>query len=815
MKTDVFISYHTKSSLHIAEAVCNHLETEKISCWYAPRNVMGNYAGSIKDAIDRCSIFILILNGAASKSADVLNELNLAFERVRKNESITILPFKISDDEIGNDAQYYLRRIHWIDAVTPPMEARIKELTDKVKICLDRRTDETQENSRKNDYRFSGTFLSNSRFIGRKDELRQLSDIMNTNRVCFIYGMGGMGKTELVKKYASEHEKDYSLILFIKYTSNLTDIIISNKYFEISGLTRLITNNEPESDKAFCIRKLNRIKELMPENSLIIIDNFDTEEDSILEEFLNGSYKTIFTSRINHEHLGFPTLYLDTLSDNDQMLLFSQNSKRAVRENEKESIQKIMSCLNGHTLAIELVAQLISSKHIKASAMLEKIQSSGLSDINNGKLRHGFDSSKTLYEYICQLFKMEALGENEKLILFNLSLLPLSGVEFDLFMEWCEFQDGEIIDSLIQRSWIKYNPESDTICLHPLIAEVARNESGTAAEQCRTMLFNLDRKFANSYYMTADERTEYGEIAKAIYRNVEMTKENLDSFRMIFKMFEDLDYYSMCEEVFSKAETILGNEDSVELAWWYWTYGDYILRFMKYDKALYYNKKASNMLERVYPESYDLAYVYKHEAHIYHAIYNRQGKHIEIVEKASHLLKESERLFELNINIKDKKWGSSCYSYARNLEKEHDSQRASRYYAQGLNLYYSGDYEQAESYSKKSLEIFDRINGRVDADTTAPMRVLAMIYSKTKRFDEAISMEKEVIEIRGELWGKNQFRYFEQFETLAHIYYDAGRINEAVSSLKNVAELIGQNPMYSDYLKEIQDKIIMFTKQVK
>ena len=150
MKTDVFISYHTKSSLHIAEAVCNHLETEKISCWYAPRNVMGNYAGSIKDAIDRCSIFILILNGAASKSADVLNELNLAFERVRKNESITILPFKISDDEIGNDAQYYLRRIHWIDAVTPPMEARIKELTDKVKICLDRRTDETQENSRKN-----------------------------------------------------------------------------------------------------------------------------------------------------------------------------------------------------------------------------------------------------------------------------------------------------------------------------------------------------------------------------------------------------------------------------------------------------------------------------------------------------------------------------------------------------------------------------------------------------------------------------------------------------------------------------------------
>ncbi len=815
MKTDVFISYHTKSSLHITEAICNHLEAEKISCWYAPRNVIGNYAGCIKDAIDKCKIFILVLNGESSRSPDVLNEINLAFERVRRNESIIILPFRIDNDDIGDDAQYYLKRIHWIDAVTPPMEARIRELTDKVKICLGERSDETKENPNENYYRFSGSFLSNNRFIGRKDELGQLSDIMETNRICFIYGMGGMGKTELVKKYAFEHEKDYNLILFLKYTSNLTDLIISNKYFEINGMTRFIINGEPESDHDFCIRKLGKIKELIPENSMIIIDNFDTENDPMLEEFLNGSYRIIFTTRINYEYLGLPVLYLDTLNDKDQMSLFIQNIRRPVSEQEKESVTKLISFLNGHTLTIELVSQLISSKHIKTSKILEQIQTSGLNSMNNVKLHHGFDSSKTLYEYIRQLFKMGSLNKNERLILFSLSLLPFSGVGFESFMEWCELQDGEIIDSLIQKSWIKYNPENDTICLHPLIAEVARNESGMNTEQCGTMLFNLDKKFANSYYMKTDERTEYGEIAKALYQNIAMTEKNLRSFRLIFWIFKDLDYYSICEDLFSKATKILENENSVELAWWYWDYGDCILRTMKYDKALFYNKKASYMLEKVYPGSYDLAYVYKHEAHIYHAIYNRNPQNIEIIYHAKHLLEESERIFEQNIKNDETKWGSPCYFYARDPKKEHDSQRASRYYAQGLSYYYLGDYEQAEYYSKKSLDIFDRINGRKDADTTAPMRVLAMIYSKTKRFDESIEMEKEVIEIRGQLVEKNQFRYFEQFETLAHLYYEAGRICDAVKSLKNAAELIGRNPMYHDYLNEIKNKIEIFERSAK
>ena len=101
---DVFISYHTKSSRSIVEAICNVLESSKIKCWYAPRNVESQYAGDIVRAIRNCKIFLLILNQEASNSQDVLNEINEAFERLRAKEEFYILPFHISNQEISPDA---------------------------------------------------------------------------------------------------------------------------------------------------------------------------------------------------------------------------------------------------------------------------------------------------------------------------------------------------------------------------------------------------------------------------------------------------------------------------------------------------------------------------------------------------------------------------------------------------------------------------------------------------------------------------------------------------------------------------------------
>lgn len=596
---------------------------------------------------------------------------------------------------------------------------------------------------------------------------------MNESRVCFVSGVGGIGKTELVKQYASENKEKYDRVIFMKYTSNLTDTIISDQYFEINGFVRKTVINEPESDDDFCRRKLGMIKKLLSGYSLLIIDTFDTEYDPMLKEFLDGPYQVILTTRMNYERLGYPVLLLDPMSADDQLKLFYKYSGKVVLGDDLELVRKIVSGLNGHTLTIELVAKQFAQENINAGKLMGMVQTVEINAITSSASENDSDGTKLKYEYICQLFREEKLSVEEKTLLLDMSLLPISGVSLDRFMEWCEVADSKTVEGLIGKSWLQYDPENGIVSMHPLIGEMIKIELGSEMKLCETMLYHLDRQFTLSYYMKSDERTAYGEIAKALYQNIPITKENLESFRRMFWIFKDLDWRTLCQEIYDKATEILGNKDSIELAWWYWDYGDFKLRQMNYEDALTFNRKAIGMIEIVYPDSYDLAYCYKHEAHIYHAMYDSFNTDPEYLQKALQALQISEKLFNECLKDDKKTKGSPCYSYARDLSNDHESQLASRLFSQGLNYYYSENYSKAEEFSQRSLEIFERINGRIDADTTAPMLVLARIYSKTGRLDNAISTVKEVLNTRQLLWGGNQQRGLSTYEILANFYIDA------------------------------------------
>ncbi len=136
MKIDVFISYEHKSK-SIADSIVSSFEQDKIRCWYAPRDVIGDYATSIVEAIENASVFILILSGESSNSPHVLNEVEMAYKKnIEQSQTITIVPFKVSNDELSRAMEYYIKRIHWIDATTSGMEAAITDLKKKVKRLL-------------------------------------------------------------------------------------------------------------------------------------------------------------------------------------------------------------------------------------------------------------------------------------------------------------------------------------------------------------------------------------------------------------------------------------------------------------------------------------------------------------------------------------------------------------------------------------------------------------------------------------------------------------------------------------------------------
>jgi hypothetical protein len=128
MSFDVFISYSTKDAV-AAKAACAALESRKIRCWMAPRDIVGGakWGASIVRAINECRVMVLIFSGNANESAQVQREVDQAFSK-----SKTVVPLRIEDVKPADDLAYYLNTVHWLDALTPPLEKNLEQLVATV-----------------------------------------------------------------------------------------------------------------------------------------------------------------------------------------------------------------------------------------------------------------------------------------------------------------------------------------------------------------------------------------------------------------------------------------------------------------------------------------------------------------------------------------------------------------------------------------------------------------------------------------------------------------------------------------------------------
>src|SRR3954447_3911458 len=115
MAHDVFISYSSHDKL-VADAACAALESRRVRCWIAPRDVLpsARWGESIVTAIRECRLMVLVLSGNANASETVKDEVYLAASR-----GIPILPLRIEDVQPAPAFELFIMGRHWLDAMTP------------------------------------------------------------------------------------------------------------------------------------------------------------------------------------------------------------------------------------------------------------------------------------------------------------------------------------------------------------------------------------------------------------------------------------------------------------------------------------------------------------------------------------------------------------------------------------------------------------------------------------------------------------------------------------------------------------------------
>jgi hypothetical protein len=133
MAHDAFISYSTVDKA-IADATCATLENAGIRCWIAPRDITPGleYGGAIVRAIDNCRVLILIFSSSANSSRQIPREVERAISK-----GVPVVPVRVENVSPTESLAYYMESVHWLDALTPPLENHLHRLADSVKALLE------------------------------------------------------------------------------------------------------------------------------------------------------------------------------------------------------------------------------------------------------------------------------------------------------------------------------------------------------------------------------------------------------------------------------------------------------------------------------------------------------------------------------------------------------------------------------------------------------------------------------------------------------------------------------------------------------
>ena len=221
-------------------------------------------------------------------------------------------------------------------------------------------------------------------FTGREDLLEQIEAVYaGGSRVLFLEGIGGIGKSELAKQYAVRHAADYDQVAFFTFSGNLQETLCDPCKLEITGVTQM----EAESQGDFFYRKLQDLRQITDARTLLIVDNFDTDQDPDLEAFLQGSFRVLLTSRCVHP--GYRSLTVSAIADMDALLsVFEQHYGEKLDVADKPYIEKLIRKVDCHTYMTELLAKQMQAGFLTGQELLELYDSGDFRQAG----RNGYES---------------------------------------------------------------------------------------------------------------------------------------------------------------------------------------------------------------------------------------------------------------------------------------------------------------------------------------------------------------------------------------------------------------------------------------
>ena len=311
-------------------------------------------------------------------------------------------------------------------------------------------------------------------YVPRNDLLRKIELSFKRERIVFLSGIGGCGKSELARAYGYKHRDDYEEIFWLT-----CDDDIAPDFMCLMENADLCCKVEKSDTKDFS------------DKVLIIVDNCNSETPSFLGELENWTGKAMILVTTRLSHIGNYESIIPVESNDPNSFTYQVFEKnycktprwgraKSIQNEEADSIDAICRIVQYNTMVVSLIAiRLREYSNLSISECAKKMQH-GIGKIS-GKIKYAKDQqtrSEGLEDILRVLFSdilNYPFSNEQKAVLTVLSLTSATWYSIDFICYLLgDMSNNYAVGQLLDFGWLQGG--GDRMTIHPLIAEVISDQ---------------------------------------------------------------------------------------------------------------------------------------------------------------------------------------------------------------------------------------------------------------------------------------------------------------------------------------------------
>jgi tetratricopeptide (TPR) repeat protein len=612
--------------------------------------------------------------------------------------------------------------------------------------------------------------------IGREIELTRLHELLQSRKnVCVVSGMGGVGKTELVRNYATSddcqaHFRGGIFYVDARSRGNIAAEIVAVTQYHFQAQ---IEDSLSDTQKvAQCWQAWKRQTEAV----LLILDDVSGLAKNF-KQYLPpadlGKLRLLITSRDTpHQHIA-EELPLEVLLPEAAVALLASivGEERVARETS--AAEKLCEELGYLPLALELVGYYLDDEDYQSLSL------SAMGDKLKEKVKHPSLSPEEVPMAIKATRGVQAafdlswdeLTPEAKYLACVLGSFASAAMRWDFVRGIYEILQGESFsEDHLKDKWLKslrklhliLTVETDIYDLHPLIRDYLAEQFKKHPQHSE-----IKQAFCDLFVSVAGTITQFTTLAEFnlielhLKKMIDWCEGNEDrqfalSLNQLASLYRVQGKYKEAEPLITRSLSIYKNQLGEN--------HPHVATSLNNLALLYHNQGKYKEAELLYLRSLSIGEKQLGENHPDVAsklnnlaeIYRNQGKY-----------KEAELLYLRSLYIWENQLGENHPTVAHslnNLALLYDSQ---------------GKYNEAEPLYLRSLSIKEKQLGKDHPDVASSLNNLASLYRNQGKYNQAEPLYLRSLSITEKQLGENHPHVATSLNNLAFLYHNQGKYNEA------------------------------------